>query len=745
MGERLGFVPLSSKTTGSGAIWFHAVSVGEILSAVELLRLLRTERPHQPIYVSTTTLAGRAMAEHRLANLADLVFYAPLDYKSIVRRVLRRLRPSAVVILETEIWPNLYREAKRSGASLLIVNGRISEKALPSYQRARGFFRAALQFPDAIYVQSGADAKRYVLAGAPPLKVKSAGNLKYDFRPSDGGIAIDLATFLEKLQPEKIWIAASTMPPTDSSDVDEDDIVLNAFHDVASEQKGLLLILVPRKPERFDAAAEKLKAQSISFIRRTSLPEDPGPLPSVLLLDSIGELAALFSIADVVFMGGTLARRGGHNILEAAYFAKPVIAGPHMENFAEIAREFTSERALVRIGEPAQLAREVRDLLANPAKASQIGERAKRLAASKRGVIAQIAREILKAAGEGVPNPLRTLLARLILTPLSWIWAAGHRANLSRTLPHQQRLATRVVSVGGLTMGGAGKTPMVEHLAELLHASRTNVAILTRGYRKKSPERIVIVPRGGTATVEMTGDEAQIFIRAGAAHVGIGSHRQEVGRRMERELKPDIFLLDDGFQHAALARDVDLVLIDALNPLAGGLFPLGARREPLEGLKRASAVILTRVSPGQSVSGLERLVRRYNSKIPIFRSGVVPKQWMDLEWSAPHPVTAPPFRRVAAFCGLGAPASFWRSLEQLGLEIVFEWAFGDHHSYRQGELRRIAKQAAQAGAEALVTTEKDIMNLPASAVELVLPLKIYWLKIGVEIDREADLLRLIQP
>ena len=249
MAERLGFLPRTLRTTGAGAIWFHAVSVGEILSAVELLRLLRRERPNLALYVSTTTLAGRAAAEQRLEGLADMVFYAPLDYISIVRRVLRRLRPSLLVVMETEIWPNLYRESKRAGASLLVVNGRISEKSMPSYQRARGFFRFVLQLPDAIFVQSAADARRYVLAGAPAVKVKAAGNLKYDFRPPDGGIAPEIAAFLDRLSPTKIWIAASTMPPAEAGDVDEDDVVLEAFR---QQPAGALLILVPRKPERFD-------------------------------------------------------------------------------------------------------------------------------------------------------------------------------------------------------------------------------------------------------------------------------------------------------------------------------------------------------------------------------------------------------------------------------------------------------------------------------------------------------------
>ena len=201
MGERLGLLPHSLQTTGSGAIWFHAVSVGEVLSLVELLRRLRAERPSVQLFVSTTTLAGRATAEQKLAGLADGVFFAPLDYGSTIRRVLRQLRPSLVVVLETEIWPNLYREVKRSGASLLVINGRISDRALPRYRRWSWFFKHVLAQPDAILAQTEEDARRYVMAGAPPERTRVAGNLKYDFTPPESGIAREITTFLSEVNP----------------------------------------------------------------------------------------------------------------------------------------------------------------------------------------------------------------------------------------------------------------------------------------------------------------------------------------------------------------------------------------------------------------------------------------------------------------------------------------------------------------------------------------------------------------
>lgn len=729
--ERLGFLG-SLPSTGANSIWFHAVSVGEVLSTVELIRRLRAARPRVPIYVSTTTLAGRALADQKLSTTADGVFFAPLDYRSIVRRVLRRLRPAVVVVMETEIWPNLYRESKRAGASLMIVNGRISDRALPRYRRWSWFFRHILNFADVILAQSDEDARRFVMAGATPDRVRVAGNLKYDFSPPASGIAPDIARFLDAMRPKQIWIAASTMAPMTAGDIDEDDVVLSAF----PRRPGLLLILAPRKPERFDAVAQKLRRAGIPFARRSG-DLSPIDLPGVLLLDSIGELAALFERADVVFMGGTLAERGGHNILEPAFFGKPVIVGPHMENFAAISMEFQSADAVVPIETAEALGPAVTDLLDDAELRGAIGSKACDLAMAKRGAVSRIADEILHAMDEGIPNAPRTLAARLVLKPISWTWRAGHRAHMMLTNPRE--LATPVISIGGLTMGGAGKSPMVAHLARSLRESGRNPAILTRGYRRES-SGITIVPRGEHAPRSKTGDEAQIFIRRGDAHVGIGSDRFAVGRRMETELAPDVFLLDDGFQHTRLARRRNVVLIDAQDPLASGVFPLGRLREPLKNLSCATEIVMTRVEPGQSIAAVERLLARYNAEAPIFRARVVPREWIELESGN---VATEAFGSVAAFCGLGSPRSFWRTLEQLGIEVKLRRAFGDHHRYRAEELKHFAASATAAGATALVTTEKDAVNMFENASAVVRPLKLYWLKIDIEIEREEEFLRRI--
>ena len=359
---------------------------------------------------------------------------------------------------------------------------------------------------------------------------------------------------------------------------------------------------------------------------------------------------------------------------------------------------------------------------------------------SKRGVVDRIAREVWTAYENGVPDPIRTLPARIILTPLSWCWAAGHRANMARQRMQRKSLATPVISIGGLTIGGSGKSPMVAHLAHRMRERGRNPAILTRGYHRKSHDRLVIVPRGEKASTGLTGDEAQIYVRAGDAHVGIGADRYDTGRRIEETLSPDLFLLDDGFQHIRLARTHDIVMIDALDPF-GAMFPLGRRREPCKSLARASIIVVTRVADGQDAAGLRRRLRHLNPEAPIYISRMAPREWVDYESQIATQVADTKLGKVAAFCGLGNPRAFWQSVDELYVEVVFRWAFGDHHRYRPAELERLTKQALDCGAETLVTTEKDMINLCDHVPAVIAPLKLLWLKIGIEIDSEEEFLQ----
>jgi tetraacyldisaccharide 4'-kinase len=728
--ERLGGIPSSWQHTASASIWLHAVSVGEILAAVPLLEELKRRTPGTSIFVSTSTLAGRETADKRLAGLAAGVFFVPLDFVWAVRRVFRRLRPSVVVILETEIWPNLFREANRLGCGLVLVNGRISDRALPRYRRFAPLFSCVLDLCDAILVQSEDMVARFVEAGAPARCVSVGGNLKYDFEPAVAPKDSPAMAFIEADRTRPLWIAAST-----SADdrLEEETFVIAAQRALP----GWRLIVAPRKPERFDAVAGMLAASGLRWTRRSAFNDARA---DVLLLDSIGELGGLFSESAVVFMGGTLADRGGHNILEPAVHGQPVIVGPHMENFRDIAADFERRRAMLSIPSGEELAGAVLRAAADPER----GERARAAAEARRGAAARSAEKVLslydsKYPCERHPQPVYTFLWLLSL-----LWKAGSAIDRKRKRERAQKLSVPVVSVGNITTGGTGKTPLTIELLRMF--KEHGAGMLTRGHGRTSHGNVLFLGPQENLTADVTGDEAQLCMRAAGTPIGIGADRFEAGNELLAAAKLKMLVLDDGFQHLQLRREFDLVLIDGLRPFGGGhLLPLGRLREPLAGLGRASAFVITRADEAPNTRAIEAVVKKYNSAAPVFRARTVAACWRDGTGAA-FPIDAPPFdgARVVAFCGLGNPQAFWKSLRGQGIEPVACYAFEDHHKYTPIEIRRIARHVRDVGVEVLLTTEKDAVNLDPDYPAILETVKLYWLEIRTEIELAEELETLIR-
>jgi 3-deoxy-D-manno-octulosonic-acid transferase len=741
LGQRCGFLPASFRQTVPGAIWLHAVSVGEVVAAVELVRQLRLRLPRSPVFVSVSTLAGYETGAHKLADLAG-VFYAPLDYAFAVRRVLRTLRPSLVIVMETEIWPNLFRETKRTCAGLLLINGRISERALGRYRALRWFFSGVIAQVDLLLAQGEDMRQRWIAIGAPPEKTRAAGNLKYDFAVSMAAPESPVRLLIERLHPRAVWIAASTMPPAASGDPDEDGTVIAAFQQVSARRPSVLLLLAPRKPERFDATAQALARAGVPFVRRSGLTgAEDLPLPGVLLLDSIGELASLFPLADVVFMGGTLASRGGHNILEPALAARPIVAGPHMENFAEIAADFRSSGALVEVNDTASLAGAILGILEDPARAADLGARAVSRARARQGATELAASQASEIFGRHVPLYRPAQPGFALLWTLSRIWNWGVRWHRARDHSRRRGLGVPVISVGNITVGGTGKTPMVLHLVRRLKDAGWHPGILTRGYGRHSPLPHQAVAAGANVPVSQSGDEPQLFLRAGVAPVGIGADRWRIGQLLERDFGADVIVLDDGFQHERLDRRLDIVLVDALDPFGGGYpLPLGRLREPLTALSRADIFVITRSESGRVAQAAEHFLRRQNPRPPVFHARARPEAWVSMATGESLAADALPYTRVAAFCGLGNPGYFWHTLAALGLDPALRFEFEDHHSYNPRELRYMSRQFRDEGIEAVLTTEKDFVNLGEDPGHLLAPLPLYWLRIGVDLDHEDQFL-----
>lgn len=325
---------------------------------------------------------------------------------------------------------------------------------------------------------------------------------------------------------------------------------------------------------------------------------------------------------------------------------------------------------------------------------------------------------------------------------LSLLWKSGGRRKFEAALREQRKVDAPVISVGNLTMGGTGKTPCVLRLTELLRARGHRPAILTRGYKRASPEKYLAIAPGAVISPLVTGDEAGIFIRSALGPVGIGADRYRTAMLVRSEFDVDIMVLDDAFQHVRVARDVDIVLLDALNPYGGGeLFPLGGLREPLDALSRAGVVVITRTEVSDLAPAIEQSVRKWNATAPIFRARIRPLQWVEYGTGQCYEIEQAPFRQTAAFCGLGNPQSFRRTLQGLGVELVAWNEFEDHHRYSPKELRHIAAHADHCGAQALVTTEKDAVNLFEGAAQIFAPRPLFWLKIGLRLEREEEFMR----
>ena len=385
--QRLGILPLSFNLDGDESIWIHAVSVGEVLTARALLQALRERYPRLRIFLSTTTITGYQVARNNLQYI-DEVFYFPFDFAFIVRRTLRLVRPRLFVMMETELWPNLLRACRAGGVKTLLVNGRISSRSYPRYKLARPFFRHVLAHVDRFCMQSEESARRIVDMGADPARVTVTGSLKFDSleRPeslaaSDRGRNRVLRYF--RISPDRpVLIAASTLKG-------EEEPVLEAFQRMRATRPNALLIIAPRKPERFDDVERLARRTGLNVARRSELRVDAEPRHDIVVLDTIGELAQLFQVATIVFVGGSLVDAGGHNILEPAVFGKPIIFGPYMQNFAEIARAFLDNGAGIEVNTDRELETVLLELMGDPVRRASLGAAARALVEANRGARAR--------------------------------------------------------------------------------------------------------------------------------------------------------------------------------------------------------------------------------------------------------------------------------------------------------------------------------------------------------------------
>ncbi len=384
--ERLGGVPARLQLPGiqEPVIWLHAVSVGEVLAVAGLAEEFLRRYPQYRIFVSTTTDTGQALARKRFGE--GNVFYFPMDFAFAVRPYLRALHPELVVIAETEFWPNFMRLGRARGARIAVVNARISDRSWPRYRRFRGLLQRALVNVDLFLAQTSEDALRLKDIGAEAERVQVAGNLKFDIPlPRPPEIVKDLRKSMAATAAGPVLVCGSTVDG-------EESLLLKAFENVLVQHPRAVMILAPRHPERFPAVAALLEQMSIRFCRRSLWNGEP-LTGQVLLLDTIGELAALYAIADIAFVGGSLVPRGGHNIIEPAQHGVATLVGNHTENFRDIVSLF-QRRDAVRIVGPAELPLVLLELLANDTERKALGRRAAETMRSQIGATTRTADEL---------------------------------------------------------------------------------------------------------------------------------------------------------------------------------------------------------------------------------------------------------------------------------------------------------------------------------------------------------------
>ena len=404
--ERFGGLPADVNPDRRPSIWVHAVSVGEALAARPLLRGLRAAYPAHRLVVSTTTATGQRVARG-FGGDADAVCYAPFDFPWFVNRTLDRIAPALFLVVDTEIWPNLLRACRRRGVGTLIVNGRLSDRSFRRYGLARGWMRRVLADVGRICVQTEEWGRRFVALGADPAHVALTGSLKFDavgpspagavgFSPAGSqpraGAGDSLRAAFGFARSRPVLIAASTLRG-------EEEPVLRAFGTVRRAAPDALLVIAPRHPERFEEARGIAERAGRRVAMRSDLGPGRDPGAEVIVLDTLGELGRLFDIASAVFVGGSLVPAGGHNLIEPAAFGRAIVVGPHMDNFADLTREFVARGAAIQVRGAAELERTLAGLMRDGARRSRLGKAARALVDANRGAT----RRTLDAAAALLP------------------------------------------------------------------------------------------------------------------------------------------------------------------------------------------------------------------------------------------------------------------------------------------------------------------------------------------------------
>ena len=734
MRQRLGMRPLVHGDEKRPLVWFHCASVGEATGMTAVIGRFMQRHPGFAVLVTTMTETGLAYVRQHVPQ-AHAYGLAPLDAPFIVRRVLGRVRPRALILLEGELWPSLLKAAAAHDCPVALVNGRMSDRSLARNLYVKPLFRGMLRMLTTVGVQHALDGERYITFGADPGRVRVTGNVKFDLAalaaemegPSREQLRHDLG-----LPGSATVIMAGCPRP-----VEEEQAVLSAFTQVRERYPEVKLIWAPRHLSRIPKVEEMLSGAGLAYAHRTR-PGTQDPVHTdVIILDTMGELSAMYAAADMAFVGATMVPLGGHNVLEPAACGIPVLFGPHTENVRASASALLRTGGGIVVHDGAELGRAWLELLDNPRKRAQTGEAAARAvqwsAKAVDRTLDLIDRWILDPEHPGsrpfdglVKSPFHARMldpeehslfirfVRCALTPLSLMLGILVRLRnglYDSGLLVPDRLPVPVISVGGLTVGGAGKTPVVRYLALRLKEAGYRPAVLSRGYGRRTTATRRAEPN---AAWQEVGDEpAFLATMLPDVPVVVGASRTSAGQLAIERYDANVLLLDDGFQHRRTGRQVDIVVHDASsrsNP--GRLLPAGPFREPLSSLRRAHALVLTRTDQDRSTDLYAARLQAGFPHLSMIKTVYAPAGLRRLSDAKPLPLEWLVDREVLVLCGIANPASFAQTVTDAGGRVRQVLAYRDHYPFSSSDLDRAMSLSVETDTEWIVTTEKDAVRVP---------------------------------
>lgn len=776
--QSLGFFPDGAlePVAKKNCIWVHAASVGEIVATSPLIKEFRQEFPKSPILVSVVTTSGYEMA-NRIIKDADSIIYFPLDLPFVAASVLRRIHPRIFLNVETELWPNFFMTARQLHIPVMMVNGRISEKSVRRYKYMFSILTDMIGTVKFFAMQSPIDADYIKQLGAPEDLVTVTGNTKFDQTYTDVTDEQKENFFLSMglNRDNEILIAGSTHR-------NEENYILKAFRAVRENHPKARLIIAPRETLRTREVLGICKASGFSVATRTELQKRPPAGEDIIVIDTVGELGQIYSIGDVIYVGGSLVTHGGHNILEPAAHGKAIIIGHHMENFKDTHALFKNRNACVTVNSSEELAEETKKLFDDPVRRRELENETIKIVMENRGAArksATLLRKVLTAyeAKENSRHPRTTQKVEnlqtyfidiihskevhgfsmnilmgilyffsLIYEQLVNIKLLGYKLGILG----KEKLDCYVISLGNITVGGTGKTPTAQRLARDIRDLGYRVVILNRGYRAKWRGEVGIVSDGKALHMSASeaGDEAYMLAKhLPNVPVLIGAERAVTGRYAIKHFGAEVAILDDGYQHWQLSRDMDILLVDAVNVFGNGyILPRGTLRESISHISRANVCLITKIDQAETGAGeyIRETVHKYNENAHIVESIHQPRCLMPIaDWfedlsGEGVSVEEIDGRKIMAVSAIGNPASFERTLKSLGAQIIESLRYPDHHEYTMAEMQDVLQQAEALGAEAIVVTEKDAVKIPAEVAKANWSIPVFVICVEVKFQVGGD-------